>query len=93
MTTGATPQAAVEIDPPYAYVGPGHWIQATVLGFLEDSAVAVETAGGPLEVTVHPKFEPGIDLPDDLVGIGMLAPGILLGLVRMAARTILGRDH
>ena len=93
MATGAASQTTVKINPSHTNIGPGLGIQAAIFGLLENRPVAVETACGPLEITVHPQFEPGIDLPDDLVGVGMLAPSILLGLIRMTARTILGRDH
>jgi len=93
MAARAAPQAAVEIEPADPDIGPGGSFELTLVIGLEHRAVAGVAAGGALGGVVQALIEPGIDLPDDFQGIGVLAAGILLDLVGVAARTVLGRDH
>jgi hypothetical protein len=76
MTTGAASPAAVQIDPSHTHIGPGVRTQHTILD-LQNGAVACETTGKALKVAVHSIFQPWIDLPNDLNGIGVLTLCIL----------------
>jgi hypothetical protein len=88
VTTGAASSAAVQIDTSHTHIGPGVSTQDTVPD-LQNGSVACETTGKALKVAVHSLFQPWIDLPDDLKGIGVLTLGILFGLVRVTTRAIL----
>ena len=88
----AAAQGAVHIHATHTHVGPGGGVELAVLVLLEDGAVAVVAAGGALPVAVHALVEPGVELPHDLDGVGVLALRILLDLVGMAAGAVLGRD-
>ncbi len=46
------------------------------------------TASCPLDIIIQTVIEPGIDFPDNLACIGMLAPGVFCGFRRMASGAV-----
>mgnify|MGYP000532485693 CR=1 FL=1 len=90
---GARTLAAVHVQPSHAHVGPGGGIQFALVVDGQHGPVAVVAAGFALVVRVHALVQPGVQLPHNLDGIGMLAFAVLDHLVGMAAGAILGRDH
>ena len=88
MTTRAASLAAVGIYPANTDVWPGIFIKFAIFDF-HFCAVAMVTAGSPLDSIVQSVIEPWIDFPDNLTGVGMLAPGVFCGFRRMASGAVL----
>ena len=92
MAAGAAALAAIWIDPPYSHIRPCARYGLAVF-YCHHRAVAGEASGGSFGGVVHSVIEPVIDLPHDLVGIGMFTARILLGLLGMTPLAVLRRDH
>ena len=80
MATGAGSTTSIRVDSSNAHAGPCFRRQHAILKF-NDCSVAMITTGCPFIITVHALVEPGIDLPDDLQGIGVFAETVLFELL------------
>ena len=72
MAAGTASFAAVRIYPANAHVGPGVLTKFSVFD-LHHAAMALVTAGRTLNLIVHAGLKPGINFPDYLKRIGVLA--------------------
>ena len=92
MAAAAAAEAAVGVDAAHTDIGPGAGKRFTPVD-LHDGAVAGKAAGGSFYGIVHAVVEPMIDLPNDLVGIGMFAAFVFFRLLWVTAAAIYGRNH
>ena len=88
MTARAASLTAVGIYPANADVWPGIFIKFSVLDF-HFCAVAMVTASGSFDLIVQSVVEPGIDFPNNLTGVSVLAPGVLRRFTWMTSGAVL----
>ncbi len=92
MAARAASLAAVRIYSSDSDVWPGIFFKFTVLDF-HFCAVAIVTAGRPLDIIVQSVIEPRIDFPDNLTSVGMFAPGVFCGFRRMSSGAVFWRNN
>src|SRR4030042_1936651 len=92
MAATAAADAVVRILSPYADVGPRACYRFSLID-LHDGAVAGVTAARALHGIVQAVVEPAIDLPHDLISMGVFAPSVLGGLLGVATAAGFGCYH